>query len=104
MHRRGFPRLDDPNGLERDATKARRFGFTAKSAFKSRQVEAINRNVPRRQDEITYVQRVVDAFRAAETRGDASVAVAGKPVDRPIVMRVYRLLEQVETMNEETAE
>jgi len=88
-----FPNLDDPEGLERDALQARRLGFTAKSTFNPRQVEVINRIFSPRSDEIAYAQKVVDAFEAAEARGDASVAVGGQLVDRPIVMRAYRLLE-----------
>jgi citrate lyase subunit beta / citryl-CoA lyase len=88
-----FPNLDDPDGMERDTLQARRLGFTAKSTFNPRQVEVINRIFSPRPDEIAYAQLVVDAFQAAEARGDASVAVGGQLVDRPIVLRAQRLLE-----------
>jgi citrate lyase beta subunit len=35
----------------------------------------------------------VSAFEEAVARGDASVAVGGQLVDRPIVLRAQRLLE-----------
>jgi citrate lyase subunit beta / citryl-CoA lyase len=91
-----FPNLDDPDGMERDTLQARRLGFSAKSTFNPRQVEVINRIFSPRPDEIAYAQLVVDAFQAAEARGDASVAVGGQLVDRPIVLRAQRLLELVE--------
>ena len=92
-----FPNLDDAEGIERDTLQARRLGFTAKSTFNPRQVEVINRIFSPRPDEIEYARQVVDAFQAAEARGDASVTVGGQLVDRPIVLRAQRLLELVRT-------
>jgi citrate lyase subunit beta/citryl-CoA lyase len=92
-----FPNLDDAEGIERDTLQARRLGFAAKSTFNPRQVEVINRIFSPRPDEIEYARQVVDAFQAAEARGDASVTVGGQLVDRPIVLRAQRLLELVGT-------
>ena len=97
-----FPNLDDPDGMERDTLQARRLGFTAKSTFNPRQVAVINRVFNPRPDEIAYARLVVDAFGAAQARGDASVAVGGQLVDRPIVLRAQRLLELAETGLAET--
>lgn len=88
-----FPNLDDPEGMERDALAARRLGFSAKSTFNPRQLEAINRIFSPRAEEIAYARKVAQAFRAAEAKGEASVAVGGQLVDRPIVMRALRMLE-----------
>jgi len=88
-----FPDLDNPEGMEEDSLRARRLGFTAKSTFNPRQVAVINRIFSPRPDEIGYAEKVVAAFVEAERRGDASVAVGGQLVDRPIVMRAQRLLE-----------
>jgi citrate lyase subunit beta / citryl-CoA lyase len=88
-----FPNLDDPAGMERDTLQARRLGFTAKSTFNPRQVAVINRVFSPRPDEIAYARRVADAFQSAQARGDASVAVGGQLVDRPIVARACRLLQ-----------
>lgn len=88
-----FPNLDDPAGLERDAFQARRLGFTSKSTFNPRQVDEINRIFSPWPAEIAYAQRVAGAFAEANARGDASVAVGGQLVDRPIVLRAQRLLE-----------
>lgn len=87
-----FPDLDDEKGMEDDALRARRLGFSGKSTFNPRQVELINRVFSPRPDEVAYAQKVVAAFEEAERRGDASVAVGGQLVDRPIVMRAQRIL------------
>lgn len=88
-----FPDLDDDEGMERDSLRARRLGFSAKSTFNPRQVAVINRIFSPRPDEVDYATKVVAAFDEAERRGDASVAVGGQLVDRPIVLRAQRLLE-----------
>ena len=88
-----FPNLDDPEGLSKDVLQARRLGFRGKSTFNPRQVEEINRVFTPTPDELTYATLVVEAFEAAQARGDGSVAIGGQLVDLPIVMRARRLLE-----------
>lgn len=88
-----FPDLDDPDGLLADIVQSRRLGFDAKSTFNPRQVELINERFSPTPDELAYARTVADAFEEATARGDASVAVGGQLVDRPIVLRALRLLE-----------
>jgi citrate lyase subunit beta / citryl-CoA lyase len=88
-----FPNLDDPDGLLADAVQARRLGFTSKSTFNPRQIDMLNAQFSPTPAEIAYAQKIADAFHEAERRGDASVAVGGQLVDRPIVMRALRILE-----------
>jgi citrate lyase subunit beta / citryl-CoA lyase len=91
-----YPRLDDPAGLTADTLRARRLGFTAKATFNPRQLGEINRIFSPGADEISYARKVVAAVADAASRGDASVAVGGQLVDRPIVLRAQRLLYLVE--------
>lgn len=88
-----FPDLEDPDGLLANILQARRLGFDAKSTFNPRQVELINERFSPTADELEYARRVAEAFEEAARRGDASVAVGGQLVDRPIVLRAQRLLE-----------
>ncbi|MBS3929415.1 MAG: CoA ester lyase [Sphingomonadales bacterium] len=88
-----FPNLEDPDGLLADAVQARRLGFTSKSTFNPRQIEMLNEQFSPTAAELAYAQKVADAFNEAEARGDASVAVGGQLVDKPIVLRALRLLE-----------
>ena len=90
-----FPNLDDPDGLLADARQARRLGFTSKSTFNPRQIDVINQVFSPQPDEIEYARMIAAGFREAEARGDASVAVGGQLVDRPIVLRALRILEIV---------
>jgi citrate lyase subunit beta/citryl-CoA lyase len=68
-------------------------GFTSKSTFNPRQIDTINRIFSPQPDEIEYARKVAEAFRSAEATGDASVAVGGQLVDRPILLRALRILE-----------
>ena len=90
-----FPNLDDPEGLEADVRQARRLGFTSKSTFNPRQIDVINQVFSPQLDEIEYARKIAAGFRAAEAKGDASVAVGGQLVDRPIVLRALRILEVI---------
>jgi citrate lyase subunit beta/citryl-CoA lyase len=90
-----FPNLNDPDGLLADVQQARRLGFTSKSTFNPRQIDVINQVFSPQPDEIEYARKIAAGFREAEARGDASVAVGGQLVDRPIVLRALKILEAV---------
>ena len=91
-----FPNLNDEQGLEADVRQARRLGFTSKSTFNPRQIDMINGIFSPQADEIEYARKIADGFREAEARGDASVAVGGQLVDKPILLRALRILEIVD--------
>lgn len=90
-----FPNLNDPEGLVADVRQARRLGFTSKSTFNPRQIEVINQIFSPQPDEIEYARKIAAGFREAEARGDASVAVGGQLVDRPIVLRALNILKAI---------
>lgn len=83
--------VDDPEHAARDARSARRLGFGAKLCIHPRQVEPVNRSFSPSESELAWAQRVVDA---ATGSGGAAVAVDGKMVDRPVLMRAEALLRQ----------
>lgn len=87
-----YPDLDDEAALVADAVLARQLGFTGKSTFNPRQIDLIHSIFAPSAESLDRARRVVDAFRVAEARGDASVAVDGQLVDRPIVLRALRAL------------
>ncbi|WP_144095935.1 HpcH/HpaI aldolase/citrate lyase family protein [Croceicoccus sediminis] len=88
-----YPNLDDPEGLIADTWQSRRLGFTSKSTFNPRQIDIINDIYSPQPEEIEYARQIAVGFREAEARGDASVAVGGQLVDKPIVLRALQLLE-----------
>ena len=88
--------LNDEQGLDADIRQARRLGFTSKSTFNPRQLDMINAIFSPQPDEIEYARKIAAGFREAEARGDASVAVGGQLVDKPILLRALRILEIVD--------
>lgn len=83
--------IDDAALVVRDAQAARRLGFGAKLCIHPRQVEAVNCGFTPTATEVDWARRVLNAARQA---AGAAVAVDGKMVDRPVLMRAEALLRQ----------
>lgn len=83
--------LDDPDAAGRDATQARRLGFTGKLCVHPRQVPAVNAAFTPSAEEVDRARRVV----AAAGDGAAS-RVDGEMVDVPVLERSRRILDQAE--------
>lgn len=84
--------IDDAEQLQADTQRARRLGFGAKLCIHPKQVNAVNIGFSPSDEEIAWAQRVLDA--AAKAAG-AAVAVDGKMIDRPIILKADALMRQV---------
>ncbi|MEN3283880.1 MAG: citrate lyase subunit beta / citryl-CoA lyase [Solirubrobacteraceae bacterium] len=83
--------LDDDAGLQRDTARSRQLGFQGRIALHPRQVASLQRAYSQLSDEeLQRSQRTVEAFEAANRRGDAALRVDGRFVDYPI----YRLARE----------
>ena len=83
--------FDDEAQLRADARRARRLGFGGKLCIHPRQVGVVNACFAPSPEEVAWAQRVVEADGAA--RG-AAVAVDGRMVDRPVVLRARAVLAE----------
>lgn len=83
--------IDDPIALRDDAQRARRLGFGAKLCIHPRQVPEVNDAFSPNAGELAWAERVVAAV---EKANGAAVAVDGKMVDRPVLLRAQALLRQ----------
>ena len=81
--------FDDGALLRADAQRARRLGFGGKLCIHPRQVAVVNECFTPSADEVAWAHRVIAADAAA---GGAAVAVDGKMVDRPVVLRAQSIL------------
>ena len=81
--------IDDAVALDADTRRARRLGFGAKLCIHPRQVPTVNAAFAPSADELAWAERVVAA--AATTSGGA-VAVDGRMVDRPVLLRAQTML------------
>lgn len=82
--------LNDSEMLTHDALRARRLGFGAKLCVHPRQVQLVNETFSPDVDALAWAKRVLQA--AANARG-AAVALDGKMIDRPVVIRAQRIIE-----------
>ena len=76
-----YTRIDDLEGLSREAAAARRDGFDAQGRDDRKHVEAVNAAFAPTEAEIAWARRVVEAF--AADRGAGVVKIEGKMVDKP---------------------
>ncbi|WP_431273684.1 HpcH/HpaI aldolase/citrate lyase family protein [Variovorax ureilyticus] len=85
--------IDDAGRIEADALQARRLGFGAKLCIHPKQVAMVNRGFSPTPAQIDWARRVIEADAAS---GGAPVAVDGKMVDRPVVLKAQALLRGAE--------
>jgi len=84
--------IDDPMRIEADALQARRIGFGGKLCIHPKQVAVVNRGFSPTPAQVDWARRVIDADAAS---GGAPVAVDGKMVDRPVVLKAQAVLRAV---------
>lgn len=82
--------IDEPEQLNEDTMRAKRLGFSAKLCIHPRQVPLVNVCFAPTQEEVMWAERVVTAARKAD---GAAIALDGKMVDRPVIMKAERILQ-----------
>lgn len=83
--------LGDDEAIARDTSRARRLGFGAKMCIHPKQVAAVNRGFLPGEAELDWARRVLAA---ADDSGGAAVAVDGRMVDAPVLLRARQLIER----------
>ncbi len=81
--------LDDAAALQTDVQRARRLGFGGKLCIHPRQVAAVQAAFRPGADEVAWAQRVLTA---AAQAGGAAVALDGKMIDKPVMLRAEAIL------------
>lgn len=93
-----FTDVNDDEGIEVDATLAKGLGFSGKAAISPRHVEVINRVFSPTLAEIDYAYEVMEAIALAKKQGKGAIALRGKMIDAPIVMRAQRTIAMAEAL------
>ena len=83
----------DTAGLEEQCRLARALGFRGKASIHPGQIETINREFAPSEREIEWARGVIEAF---ESQSEGVLAVNGSMVDKPVVDRARRVLEEAE--------
>jgi citrate lyase subunit beta / citryl-CoA lyase len=81
--------FDDDQALEAQARRGRRFGYGGKLCIHPKQVAAVHRAYAWTDAERAWAQRVMDVVQAS---GGAAVALDGKMVDMPVILKARRIL------------
>jgi citrate lyase subunit beta/citryl-CoA lyase len=84
--------VNDEAGLVTDVSLARQLGFKGKLAIHPRQVDVIHAGFNPSLVEIRWAERVLAVIRQAKEEGSGVVALDGKMIDAPIVLRAQQVL------------
>ena len=93
-----FTDVNDDEGIEIDAALAKSLGFSGKASISPRHVDVINRVFSPTVAEIDYAYEVMEAIALAKKQGKGAIALHGKMIDAPIVMRAQRTIAMAEAL------
>jgi citrate lyase subunit beta/citryl-CoA lyase len=83
--------IGDAARLTLDAIHARQMGFGGKLCIHPKQVPEVNRCFRPGEEELAWAKRVLAAAAAS---GGAAVALDGKMIDRPVILRAQQMLDE----------
>ena len=88
-----YSNLNDMEAFRAEVEFIKTLGFDGKSIINPRQIEVVNEVFAPKEKDIQKARTILAAIREAEARGSGVVAVNGKMVDRPVVIRAQRTFE-----------
>ena len=88
-----YSNLNDMETFRKEVELIKQLGFDGKSVINPRQIPVVNEVFIPKQKDIDKAMRVVAAIKEAEKKGSGVIAVNGKMVDRPVVLRAQRVID-----------
>lgn len=89
-----FSDVKDMEGFEREVTNSRDMGFDGKSVIHPKQITQVHRIYTPSDKQIKHALKVLAAFEDSLKNNKGVLAVDGKMIDKPIVVRAQRVIEQ----------
>lgn len=89
-----FLDIRDTAGLEAQAALARTLGFRGKLCIHPDQLEPVRRVFAPSEAELEWARQVLEAHEAGLREGRGAVALDGRMIDAPVVVRAKRLLAE----------
>jgi citrate lyase subunit beta/citryl-CoA lyase len=77
--------------LTSDAQRGRKLGFGGKLCIHPKQIAAVNAAFSPTEADVAWARKVLDA---AERSGGAAVAVDGRMIDRPVILKAERIVRE----------
>lgn len=99
-----FVDLADHDGLRAEARQARQLGYSGKLLIHPAQIEPVHQAFAPSVEEIAHARRVLQAFEAAQGKGDGVIALDGQMIDAPVVARAGEVLALAGSMLAQGAE
>jgi citrate lyase subunit beta/citryl-CoA lyase len=84
--------VNNEEGLRKEAALIKQMGFDGKSIINPRQIKIIHEIFTPSEKEIKNALAVLEAIREAERKGSGVIALNGKMIDKPVVIRAERVL------------
>lgn len=88
-----YSNLNDMETFRKEVEFIHRLGFDGKSIINPRQIEVVNEVFAPTEKAIEKARTILAAIREAEKKGSGVIAVNGKMVDRPVVIRAQRTID-----------
>ncbi len=88
-----YSNLNDMETFRKEVEFIHTLGFDGKSIINPRQIEVVNEVFAPTPKAIEKALAVVAAIKEAEKKGSGVIAVNGKMVDRPVVIRAQRVID-----------
>lgn len=90
-----WQKIDDMNGLIKDATAGMKLGYKGKSIIHPSQIEPVHKIFVPNKEEVEWARKVVDALNDALGKGKGAVRLEGKMIDAVHYKRAKAVLEAV---------
>jgi citrate lyase subunit beta/citryl-CoA lyase len=84
----------DEEGLLAWGRRSRAMGFQGMGCIHPRQIRIIHEAFSPSREELDKALRIVEAFQEAESKGLGVVSLGTKMIDRPVVLRALKLVEE----------
>lgn len=88
-----YSNLNDMETFRKEVEFIKTLGFDGKSIINPRQIEVVNEVFAPSEKAIEKAKAVIAAIKEAQAKGSGVIAVNGKMVDRPVVIRAQRVME-----------
>ena len=87
-----FSNLNDMETFRAEVEYIKSLGFDGKSIINPRQIEEVNKIFTPTAKDIEKAKAIVAAIKEAEKKGSGVIALNGKMIDRPVVIRAERTI------------
>ena len=88
-----FSNLNDMDAFRREVETIKKLGFDGKSIINPRQIEIVNEVFTPSQKDIDKAVAIVGALHEAARRGSGVIALNGKMIDKPVVIRAQHTID-----------